>query len=426
MNISIPSHALHGSIVAPPSKSAMQRAIATSFIRKGTAIIYMTGMSNDDKIALHIIEKLGAKIISYSDKICIESNGIPDQLEQPLSIHCGESGLSTRMFTPIIALCKTPITITGEGSLINRPMQFFHDIAPLLGFSIQSNQGKLPMTIQGPLKTKDIQIDGSLSSQFLTGLLMAYSVSHTCSTTIQVSNLTSKPYIDLTIHILEKFGLPVPTHERYERFVFSDDRMDDTNHSPISYTVEGDWSGGAFLLVAGALHGNMIIKNLSLQSTQADKAIIKAIEQTGAFFETNVNDSIIFLSDQPPLQPFDFDATDCPDLFPPLVALAAYCKGISIIHGTNRLIHKESNRAIALKKEFKKMNIDIVLQGNDMLITGGNIKNTVVHSHHDHRIAMACAIAATKGEGVLTIEDAEAINKSYPTFYTHILDILMK
>lgn len=426
MKITInPSH-LNGIINAPASKSYMQRACAAALLRNGKTIIKNPGHSNDDKAALDIIQKLGARVTVINDEtIEIESDFLTDPenvFSKEDTIHCGESGLSIRMFTPIAALCKNKITITGEGSLATRPLHFFDDVLPQLGVAIQSNEGKLPITIQGPLQLKDIEVDGSLSSQFLTGLLYAFSVASNTtqsSASIKVQDLKSKPYIDLTLEVMKQFGLPVPENKNYKEFIFHHDSSKSISYvDGLAGTVEGDWSGGAFLLVAGAIAGNITVRGLSLASTQADKKIMEALMSANASFANEAKGIKLHATG---MNAFEFDATDCPDLFPPLVALAAYCKGTSKIKGVSRLAHKESNRSIALQEEFGKMGLQIDIDDDIMLIHGGKkLKGAVVHSHHDHRIAMACAVAALKAEGETIIEDAAAINKSYPDFYDHL------
>lgn len=410
-----PSH-LSGSLFAPASKSSMQRACAAALVKKGTSYIHNPGISNDDKAALDIIRKLGAIIRWDTDVLVIESNGVQPVSE---SIHCGESGLSIRMFTPIAALAQQPVTITGEGSLVTRPMDFFDAILPQLQVQVNSNQGKLPLYIKGPLQPQNITIDGSLSSQFLTGLLMAFAASAhqlTKPVTITVNNLKSKPYIDLTLNVMEQFGLPVPVHHQHETFTFQPAAV---KEMPVHYTVEGDWSGAAFLLVAGAVASQeMVVKGLDVFSTQADKQILQALMDCGCKLSVQAEQIEV---GKAALKAFHFNATDCPDLFPPLVALAAYCSGTTVIEGVTRLAHKESNRALTLQEEFGKLGVAIRLQDDLMLIEGGvGVKGGSVHSHHDHRIAMACAVAALSAQGPVTIQEADAINKSYPTFYEHL------
>jgi len=273
------------------------------------------------------------------------------------------------------------------------------------------------LKLKGPLQPKNITIDGSLSSQFLTGLLLAYAASDAKDVTITVNNLKSKPYVDLTLAVMEEFNLKEPENKNYEAFYFGSET---SNYEPIfnDYTIEGDWSGGAFLLVAGAIAGDIKIEGLDIASTQADKEVLKALMDCGC--KILIEEKQIEISSGE-LKAFQFDATDCPDLFPPLVALASYCEGTTEIEGVHRLTHKESNRALTLQEEFEKMGIEIELQGNKMLIKGGTgVKGAHVHSRHDHRIAMACAVAALKAESETVIDDAEAVNKSYPNFYEHI------
>jgi 3-phosphoshikimate 1-carboxyvinyltransferase len=391
----------------------MQRACAAALLNEGTTVITNPGNSNDDLAALGVIKNLGATILKdQANQLIVESKGV-----QPVSgeMNCGESGLGIRMFAPIAALCKGEIIISGTGSLLTRPMDFFDEIFPLLSIEIESNKGKLPIKIKGPLQPANITIDGSLSSQFLTGLLMAYGKATTQPVTITVTNLKSKPYIDLTLQVMKDFGYTV-INNQYESFEIHP--LLNSVKQPINYTVEGDWSGAAFLLVAGAIAGEITVKGLDVFSTQADKAILQALTMSEAVMSIEEKQIVIGPGK---LKAFHFNATDCPDLFPPLVALAAYCDGTTVIEGVSRLAHKESNRGLTLQKEFAKMGVEIILQDDLMVVKGGNgLQGATVHSNHDHRIAMACAVAALKAAGDTVIEEAEAINKSYPDFYEHL------
>jgi len=414
MKVTIQPSQLTGSIQAAASKSSMQRACAAALLTRGKTVIRNPGHSNDDKAALDIIKRLGAIWETGEEEIIVDSEGIKPVANE---IDCGESGLSIRMFTPLVALSKKHIVINGSGSLVTRPMDFFDEILPQLHVKIISNDGKLPLEIHGPLKPANIEVDGSLSSQYLTGLLMAYAAADATNVSIKVNNLKSKPYIDLTLDVMKHFGMKMPVNRDYKEFYFEKETQYSTlkvNH----YTVEGDWSGGAFLLVAGAIAGTIMIKGLDLTSTQADKAIIDALMAANAGFAVEAKGIKL---NPAAMNAFEFDATDCPDLFPPLVALAAYCKGETKIRGVGRLAHKESNRAITLQEEFGKMNVKIDLDDDIMVVHGGNIVNgALVHSRHDHRIAMACAVAALKASGETTIEEAQAVKKSYPDFYSDL------
>jgi len=414
MIVSIQPSQLTGTIFAAASKSSMQRACAAALLTQGTTTLINPGKSNDDLAAIAVIQKLGAHI-QHADNgdLIITSKGIRPENNE---VNCGESGLGIRMFTPIAALSDQPITLNGTGSLLTRPMNFFDEILPKLGVKVQSKNGKLPLHIQGPLKPADIEVDGSLSSQFLTGLLMAYGAAGASNVTITVKDLKSKPYIDLTLQVMKHFGWKVENNN-YQSFYFTNITPNPKPQTP-NYLVEGDWSGAAFLLVAGAIAGPITVKGLDMYSTQADRGVLQALMDCGCHL--SVQPESIEIGPLP-LKAFHFNANDCPDLFPPLVALAAYCEGTTVIEGVNRLTHKESNRALTLQQEFTKLGIEINVQEDMMLIKGGTgVKGSTTHSHHDHRIAMACAVGGLKADGEVVIQEAEAINKSYPEFYDHL------
>ncbi|WP_207493607.1 3-phosphoshikimate 1-carboxyvinyltransferase [Aridibaculum aurantiacum] len=403
---------ISGKVQAPGSKSLMQRACAAALLAKGRSTIINPSLNNDDEAALDIIQKLGAVVEFLEDgNIAITSEGV-----QPKegAIHCGESGLSSRMFTPIAALSPSALTITGEGSLVTRPMDFFEQVLPQLNVECTSSGGKLPLHIKGPLQPTNIEIDGSLSSQFLTGLLMAFGAAVTEPVTITVKELTSKPYIDLTLQVMESFGRKI-THDDYEKFHF---QPQEVNYTPQQFSIEGDWSGAAFLLVAGAIAGDIEVTGLDVFSSQADKAILQVLMDSGC--RLSVREDVIEVGPAP-LKPFHFNAIQCPDLFPPVAALAAFCNGKSVIEGTHRLTHKESNRAVAIQQELGKMGVEVELQGDLMIINGGGVvRGAQVYSHHDHRIAMACAVAGLRADGITEISAAESVNKSYKAVYDHL------
>lgn len=411
----IQTSSISGIVTASASKSSMQRACALALLAQGQTTLRNPGKSNDDQAALDIVQKLGA-VIEYRNGSIVINSLVTNNFSGELN--CGESGLGIRMFTPIAALSSREIIINGTGSLLKRPLHFFDEIFPQLGISVQSNNGHLPLKIRGPLQPSDITIDGSLSSQFLTGLLIAFAKAAVKEVTISVKDLKSKPYIDLTLKMMKDFGYDVQ-HNNYESFSIKPNAI--LTAKQIDYTVEGDWSGAAFLLVAGAIAGGITVSGLDVFSTQADKSILKALMDCGTSISIEENQITINRALAGSGKAFHFNATDCPDLFPPLVALAAYCNGTSVIEGVSRLTHKESNRAITLQEEFKKMGLEIKLQDDLMIIEGGSgLQGSAVHSHHDHRIAMACAVAALQAAGETTIENAEAVNKSYPDFFEHL------
>jgi 3-phosphoshikimate 1-carboxyvinyltransferase len=395
----------NGNLSASPSKSFMQRAIAIALLADGQTTLSNPCFSNDSQSALKMAENLGATIQILNDKVIIE--GTKGELKND-TLSAGESGLGIRCFVPLAALFSNKITLEGKGSLNNRPISMLVEPLKELGVQITTNNGFLPIHVKGPITGGKIKVDGSISSQVLTGLLIALSKAKKDSE-IEVYNLQSIPYIDMTLQIMKGFGVQVE-HDNYHTFYTKGNQ----SYKGRKYTVEGDWSGMAFHLVGGAISGSVEINNLNINSTQADKAILKALKSTGAEISTSTNSITV---KQGQLQAFTFDATHCPDLFPPLSNLAAACHGTSIIKGISRLIHKESNRALSLQQEWKKLGIKIDLIDNEMHITGGEITGGEIDSHNDHRIAMMGAIAALISTKPIEITNSQAVNKSYPSFF---------
>lgn len=416
MKIRISRLEISGTVTAPASKSVMQRACAAALIRGGEVAIHNYGKSNDDKAALEIIQQLGATVEIIDDSLLtISTEDFPDCIAAK-AINCGESGLSARMFTSIAALSNHPVKITGEGSLLQRPFDFFDIVFPKLNVAVNSNNGKLPLEIKGALRPANITINGSLSSQYLTGLLFAFSACDQ-NANIYVDSLSSKPYVDLTLQVMKDFGLNVPENNNYKEFIFHKSQVSDLQ-SPIHYTIESDWSSASFLLVAGAVSGNVAVKGLDVFSQQADKKILEALQDCGCNLSVTEKDIAVSRNK---LHLFQFDATDCPDLFPPLAALALFCNGTSIISGVHRLKHKESNRARSIIIMCEQFGGRAFIQNDEMVIEGNNpLKPAIINTFNDHRIAMAAAVIAMNTNGETIINDAECVNKSYPGFWKDI------
>jgi 3-phosphoshikimate 1-carboxyvinyltransferase len=405
MQITVQRSKISGEVVAPPSKSYTQRALAGALLAKGTSTIWNPSKSDDARAALGIIKLLGAVAEDLEDHIVIKGGFNP----KGQKLECGEAGLSLRMFSPIVALADQTMLMNGTGSLLKRPVHMITDSLNQLGCRCQSMDGFLPVWIKGPIKSGKAVIDGSVSSQLVTGILMALPVIKGDSE-ITVNNLQSLPYIDMTINILKQFGITV-THHGYEIFHIPGKQK----YRPATIAVEGDWSGAAFLLVAGALAGGVTVSGLQSDSLQADRQILNALTYAGALVE--IGDNRITVS-RNELKAFDFDATHCPDLFPPLVALAAHCNGVSRIAGVGRLIHKESNRAKVLQEEFYKLGISMRVENGNLYVSGPSLMKTgEIDSHGDHRIAMAAATVAMIARTQVKITGAECIAKSYPGFY---------
>ncbi len=404
---------IQGTLPAPASKSMMQRAIAIATLAQGTSTLHGYTPSNDSDAALAIAHDLGAGVEKSGETITINGNFAP----RTHMLNCGEAGLGIRMFTPIAALWHEQITLEGEGSLKVRPIETLVQPLKNLGVKIETNNGFVPVQVQGTLKGGTANVEGNLSSQILTGLLIASACAET-DTTFIVNDLKSKPYIDMTIQIMGDFGVAVE-NDNYQRFFVKSGQK----YHAQNYNVEGDWSGASFLLVAGALGGSITVTNLRSDSKQADMAMVDALQKAGATIEWQENGITVTKNK---LQAFEFDATECPDLFPPLVALAVYCKGITRIKGVGRLFHKESNRADVLQKEFEKLGAKITFDKDEMLVHGGCLRGGKIFAHNDHRIAMAAACAAICAQNPVKIENYECVAKSYPHFFEDFAKISKK
>ena len=393
MDRSVPPGEIQGELTPPCSKSYAQRALAAALLAEGESTLRNIELCDDTRSAMRCIKALGADVTVVDPHTLKIRGGLAPRGR---TLHVGESGLSTRLFTPIAALAGVPLRIEGEGTLLRRPMTMM--IAPLrqLGVEVHHRDGFLPFDVCGPLHSATVEVDGSVSSQFITGLLLALPAARG-EFTIDVRRAVSTPYIDMTVEAAHRFGAEI-LHNGYTQFY-----------------IEGDWSAAATLLVAGAVAGEVTLHNVSILSKQADTAVCTALVRAGAEL---IHEADRITVRRRPLRAFEFDATQCPDLFPPLAALAAACEGESLITGTSRLAHKESDRAETLREEYAKVGIEIDLSTPDVMrIRGGAIRPARVFGHGDHRIAMSMAVSALRSSGAITIEGAEAVAKSYPRFF---------
>ena len=406
MDKTVPLGRVKGTLTPPCSKSYAQRALAASLLCGETSVLRNLEFCDDTRSALRCIETLGARVKHVDASTLSIEGGLHPRGKV---LHVGESGLATRLFTPIASLCGMPVTIEGQGTLLRRPMHMMIDPLRRLGVRVRDNDGYLPFEVRGPIRGGEIDVDGSVSSQFITGLLLALPLSQH-DTTLHVRSAVSTPYLDMTVDTAARFGVEI-CHNDYKEFYIEGGQR----YRPAFFSIEGDWSAAAMLLVAGAVAGEVTVKNVSMLSKQADTAICTALVRAGAAV---INDEDSVTASHRPLRAFEFDATHCPDLFPALAALAANCDGTSIIRGTHRLIHKESNRAQTLADVFGGMGVAVDIETeNEMRIIGGTIHGATVSSHNDHRIAMAAAVAALNSDGAVTIRGAEAVDKSYPEFW---------
>lgn len=402
----VPPGRIKGVLTPPCSKSYAQRALAAALLSEEKSVLRNIEYCDDTYSALKCIMSLGASVTHIDDNTLQITGGLRPKDK---CLYTGESGLATRLFTPIASLHHTPMKIVGEGTLLRRPMEMMTTPLRELGVSVRDNNGRLPIEVCGPIRGGEINIDGSVSSQFITGLLLTLPLAQE-DTTLHVSHAVSTPYLDMTIDTAEHFGIEI-FHKEYSEFYIPGGQR----YKGCDFRIEGDWSAAAMLLVAGATAGEITVRNISMLSKQADVLVCRALVRAGAEM---INDHNSVSTSQRRLKAFRFDATNCPDLFPALAALAAAAEGESIIRGTSRLEFKESNRALTLREEYAKLGIDIDLSEDDVMrIRGGEIRPAEVDSHGDHRIAMSLAVAALRCSGEVRIKDAECVAKSYPTFF---------
>jgi 3-phosphoshikimate 1-carboxyvinyltransferase len=267
----------------------------------------------------------------------------------------------------------------------------------------------LPIILNGGLKSGTFVVDGSQSSQYISGLLIGLPLLKSNSKLV-AQNLKSTPYVDMTIQTLTEFGVQIDRCEN-ETFLIEGNQ----SYKATEYTIESDWSSASFWLVASALGQDIRVSGLQLDSLQADRIILEIFKTAGC--QVNLEEGLISI-DGSNRKAFEADLTDCPDLFPILTIFALFCKGTTILHGVERLVNKESNRGKVLKDELSKLGVEIQLFENIMVIEGvETISGGKISSHNDHRIAMAFAILGMFSKSPITIENAEAVSKSYPNFW---------
>jgi 3-phosphoshikimate 1-carboxyvinyltransferase len=406
----IPKRKVSGELRVPGSKSYAQRALALSALSSEQVSLNQLTECDDVVVAMNIVSSLGAEIQRSGSVIDVKGSFNKDVSHD---VNCGEAGLSTRLFSAFSLLTDREFIVRGSGSILSRPMNMVEDALMQLGKQVDSDNGKLPLKITGKTSSSELNIDGSTSSQLLTGLLVVAPFLP-FDLTIKVNELKSIPYIEMTINVLNDFGLSVENDD----FKLFKIKGGQTVKRTGAYSVEGDWSGASFLIVAALIGGSAKLKGLNKESLQADRAIMEVVTKVGGNFEW-ASDGLFISNGN--LVPFTFDATHCPDLFPPLVALAAAIEGESRITGVHRLQHKESDRAAALIKEFNHLGIDIYREGDELVINGLNsnelINGGIVDSHNDHRMAMALTLMSLRSNEEILIINPESIKKSYPLFF---------
>ena len=397
MDIRITPKKLCGEVTVPPSKSVAHRMIIAAALADGTSTISNLYPSVDILATMDCMRALGAKIDFEGDTAIIE--GIKNVPEKAV-LDCHESGSTMRFLIPVACALGVNAEFIGSGKLPERPITPFVEEFPKHGimfdFSKAESGCTLPCSVSGKLKLGRFEIDGGLSSQFITGLLLALPILDGDSEIVLTSKLNSKPYIDITLDVLRKFGCTIIENDnRYQ--IKGNQRL-----KPFSGAVEGDYSQAAFFYTANALGSKLKIGGLNERSAQGDKQIVRICKEFGGTGG----------------QPFEIDGSDIPDLVPILTVLACFCKGTSRITNIARLRFKESDRLSVPAECLNAIGGNVTVHEDSLEIEGvSSLKGGEIDGHNDHRIPMSMAIAATMCEQPLIIRGAECVRKSFPNFF---------
>ena len=395
MDITITPKKLKGVVTAPPSKSVAHRLLICAALAKGESVIKNISDSKDMQATIGCLRALGAEIELKDGTAIIK--GIEKPAETA-TLDCCESGSTLRFLIPVAAALGVKAEFVGEGRLPQRPITPYLEALPPHG-AVFDYQNTMPFTVSGRLQAGKYEIRGDVSSQFITGLLLALPLCEGDSEIKITTALESKPYIDITIGAMREFGVDIV--QRGDTFIIKGGQ----NYSPKSLTVEGDHSQAAFFEVANALGADIEILGLNVNSYQGDKKIIEIIRE----IVYNSNDR---------LKAFEADVADIPDLVPILAVLACFCEGRSRIYNAARLRIKECDRLSAMATSLNACGGKVEEKEDELIIEGvSSLKGGEVPDFNDHRIPMAMSIAAMRSEAPITIHGAQAVAKSYPDYW---------
>lgn len=404
---------LKGEVKIPPSKSMAHRAIICAALSDGLCIIENIDYSDDIIATIDAMNSLGAKIVKHKDYIeVIGAYGSDEKPQEARIIDCNESGSTLRFLVPISLLFKGSSKFIGRGNLGKRPLTTYYNIFERQGIEYSYEEGNLNLVINGELKAGTFEVEGNVSSQFITGLLFTLPLLKEDSKIIITTEMESKGYIDLTLRAMNDFGVEI-INNNYREFIIKGNQKYDSRN----YRVEGDYSQAAFFLCADSLGNDVLCKDLDLNSLQGDKEVIDILERMNVVF--NANDIGVKGTTNGKLSSTVIDGSQCPDIIPVLTSVAALTKGTTEIINAGRLRIKECDRLTAVTSELNKLGAKIIEKEDGLVVTGveklqGGVE---VWSHKDHRIAMTLAIASTRCEEPIVINDYECIAKSYPNFF---------
>ena len=433
----------------PSSKSFAQRAIVAAALAEGTSRLRGYTPCGDNESAIAVSRALGARIEAEGNNLVITGISARPGCLNLAELHTGESGFLTRLMIPLLAtLAKDPVRVTGEKTLLQRPLSNAHDIMAAFGVRLYpegntnvSDERKvdcyLPLKVAGPLIPGRADVSGKGGSQLLSGLLAALPLCEGKSA-LYVYEPRSIPYLFITVDVLKKFGIRMSSEmEGDDDFMETQDWSLCTGvnfhikggqrYKAADFAIEADWSSAAPFLVAGAVFGDVEVEGLDTESLQADISIMDILMEAGASMsQLDGPDGPIHVR-RAPLSPFHTDLNNCPDLFPIVAVLAAFCPGESHLLGVERLRHKETDRAAAIEEMLLQMGVPVQIEEDEMVITGMGLTQRILEgkllhggnfrSHADHRMVMALKVAALGADSPVEIDDVTCVAKSFPTFH---------
>lgn len=410
----------NGKIHIPSSKSMGHREIICAGLAQGTSVIDNISMSKDIEATCRCLQALGVQIENvpsrFAGRTALRVTGSGKLAASESGADCGESGSTLRFIIPLAALLDKPFTLTGHGRLVSRPLQAYYDIfdSQQLGYSTEN--GQLPLTVNGRLQPGHYQLPGDVSSQYVSGLLFALPLLEGDSVLEITSPLESASYVNLTLSCLAKYGIKIE-NEGHRLYKIPGRQK----YQPQNSNVEGDWSQAAFWLVAGTLGRQVSSTGLTADSLQGDRAVLSIMQRMGAKL-TQEQDAVT--AEQSTTAGCVIDAADCPDIIPVLTVLAAVSTGTTKIINAARLRIKECDRLAAMTSELNKLGAKIIELPDGLIIEGcaqGLRGGAQVDAWNDHRIAMSLAVAAAACNEPFTLTGAASVAKSYPEFWQDYL-----
>ncbi|MBD9051434.1 3-phosphoshikimate 1-carboxyvinyltransferase [Ruminococcus sp.] len=396
----------NGTVNVPPSKSDVHRAIICAAMANGVSRISPVALSNDIKATIDCIKALGADAVLENNVLTVDGTNM--YKNKTALLDCGESGSTLRFFIPIAAVGNINATFVGKGKLPQRPIGIFTEALPKAG-TVCKTEGGLPLEIKGQLKSGIFEIPGNVSSQFITGLLLALPILEGNSEIVLTSPLESVGYIAMTIRTMNQFGVNIQATEKGWHI------KGGQSYKTCDYTTDGDWSQAAFFMVLGAVSGKVTVKGVAKDSTQGDKKCAEILARFGAKVTQLDNEVTV---EKGELKAITIDASQIPDLVPVLSVCAAFAEGTTKIINAERLRIKECDRLKATAELLNNLGGKVKELSDGLEITGvSSLKGGNVNGYNDHRIVMSAAVCAARSDEDITATFAMSINKSYPDFY---------